>query len=206
MKIVAVSGVDGAGKSTFIRNLKEMLDDGPDQKRVVTAWLRFNPRASMGSTSPDATVSTVDAKHKGHPLKRLALRVGLASVYTRLAVTVYRRQLAWQLSSIQSADILLADRFTLDFVADLIGGDVINQTKAAKCLKLLPTPDLSIVLTGTDEVLLDRMDPRESADLVLARRDLYLALAKQNNLQVIDTLSDDWRGIVAQQLTDKGIR
>jgi len=195
MKIIAVSGVDGSGKSTFGRELREMLASA-GHDRVTAAWLRYNPRATVrrsGDQAQNSAVSTLDRRHRGHIAKRVARELGAASPWRRASVALYNRQLRLQIGSFQDCDVLIADRFVLDFLADQIGGGVMRLKHVAATHERLPKADITFVLTASDETLAERRDPNESLEGLVARRDLYLHLATALGHSVLDTTDPDWR-------------
>lgn len=205
MHIIAVSGVDGSGKSTFVEALRRGLQDEHPGLSVATLWLRFDPRASSRpeGRAPSArprVVSTLDARHRGSALKRLALRAGARHVWTRLATTLYRRQLSHQLAALRGVDLVLVDRFVLDFAADLVGAGVLTAGEVPAVLRQLPAADLGLVLTVPAEVLLERRDAAESPERLLERASLYEDLARRLGLKLID--ARDTAAAVAGALED----
>ena len=204
MKIISVSGVDGAGKSTFIREVREMLQQQAPAASVGTAWLRFNPRASPAA-SGNSVVSTLDSAHKGHPIKRVARRLGCSSLWVWANTRLYRRQLAWQLASRTDIEILLVDRFTLDFIADNVGSGLLSATRVGSVTSSLPTADVAFVLTVSDADLAVRKDPREDLSGLKRRRDLYLQLAGCLDLPIVDTTTSDWQADVLANLRSSGV-
>jgi thymidylate kinase len=208
MRIVAVSGVDGSGKSTFISDLANALGREDASTDVASAWLRFNPRARGRSTTGGATgvVSTLDERHRGNPVKRAARRVGGRKAWMALATRLYRTQLRWQLSALGQHDVVLADRFTLDFAADNVGSGQIREDEVPDVLARLPAADASFVLTVSDDVLDQRRDPREPLERLRERRDLYLRLAERLGYPVVDTTQPGWQDDVLAVLRRAGVR
>ena len=184
VRFVAVSGVDGSGKSTFVRQLVTALRE--EDAEVLALWLRFNPRASAGA-GHDRSVSTLDARHRGHVVKRGALRLGLGSLWVEAVVRLYRRQLNLQLSAAQGADVLVGDRYVLDFVADLVRSGLASLDDVERLCAAFPAPDVTVVLSASPETILSRRDPREDPAALLAQRELYLKLAERSGAAVIDT-------------------
>ena len=205
MKLVAVSGVDGSGKSTFIREVADMLASQDPPRRVTTAWLRFNPRASYGSSASSAVVSTLDRSHRGHPAKRLARTIRLGRLWLELTSKLYERQLRWQLSALSAHDIVLADRFVLDYVADSVGSGLLDEQQVTRISRRLPAPDAQFVLTASDETLEERRHERESYEGLVSRRDLYLRIAEAERAQVVDTLRPDWQADVLEELRRRAV-
>jgi len=204
--VIAVSGVDGSGKSTFIKRLRETFRDDETSLEVATLWLRFDPRAQGFRRSGSGVVSTVDRSHRGHPLKRLARTAGGRRIWVEAAVRRYVHQLDWQLGAVHQADLVLADRFVLDFCADLIAGGVLRMTEVDRVLVRLPTAIKTIVLTAEPEVLIARKHPNEDGDQLVRRRDLYLELARRTNAAVLDTTDEGQVSGLLGEITAEGRR
>src|SRR4051794_35682873 len=118
MYFLSISGPDGAGKSTLARAISMKLRTSHPNVDINYLWLRWNPRAQSGS--PALVSSTVDPRHRGHVAKRFLRRLGMKRLWVALATNSYRRQLRLQLASVHADSILIADRYVLDFVADLV--------------------------------------------------------------------------------------
>lgn len=205
MFVVAVSGVDGSGKSTFVDSLAALITEVAPGRRVQTAWLRFDPRAEGGRASSSRPVSTLDHRHRGHVVKRLALRAGARRLWVGLATGLYRRQLVHQLSAVRGCDILVADRFAVDFCADLAGAGLLRITEVAAVMARLPRADVTVALSVPLSVLLARKAPEEDAVALARRRELYLELAEQLAMPVVDSRSPTWREQMTHHLRDAGV-
>jgi len=185
MFMIAVSGVDGSGKSTLIRHLHAELRRRNEDLAVNVMWLRYDPRAKR--SKPGSAVSTLDRQHKGHPLKRLAKTVGLSPAWIRSAEWLYQRQLAHQLGAVRECDVLIADRYVVDFCADLVGGGGMSLADVADVLSRFPVPNLSVIASAPGNVLLTRKDAREDPERLIDRRQLYVEIARITGTDVVDT-------------------
>jgi thymidylate kinase len=185
MFMIAVSGVDGSGKSTLIRHLHAELRCRNEDLAVNVMWLRYDPRAKR--SQPGGAVSTLDRRHKGHPLKRLAKAVRLSPAWIRSAEWLYQRQIAHQLGAVRECDVLIADRYVVDFCADLVGAGAMSLTDVADVLSRFPVPDLSVIASAPSNVLLVRKDAEEDPERLIHRRQLYLEIARITGTDVVDT-------------------
>jgi thymidylate kinase len=185
MFMIAVSGVDGSGKSTLIRYLHAELRRRNEDLAVNVMWLRYDPRAKP--SRPGGAVSTLDRRHKGHPLKRLAQAMRLSPAWIRSAEWLYQRQIAHQLGAVRECDVLIADRYVVDFCADLVGGGAMSLADVADVLSRFPVPDLSVIASAPGNVLLARKDAREDPERLIDRRQLYLEIAHITGTDVVDT-------------------
>ena len=187
MKIVAISGADGSGKSTFANVLEASLHEagiGP----TARLWLRWNPRALRGRS--DVT-STVDPRHRGHPVKRAAKTIGLGRVWIAAATKSYAAQLAFQLGSVPTeTQVLIADRFVVDFVADLVAGNLLSVAEAPEIAARLPRPDVGVILSVPGDVLLSRREIADDPSALLARDALYRELAPGLGAHLLDARED----------------
>mgnify|MGYP001589092650 CR=1 FL=1 len=184
MRLVAVSGVDGSGKSTLMTTIEQQLRARGPSINVTRLWLRWNPRALQPSEA--RPVSTVDARHEGHSSKRLARQLGLSRLWVDAAVRSYQKQLALQLGAAQGADVVLADRYVLDFIADLVAGGVLDAAKTLAVIGRLPAADLALVADVPDGVLIERLNPGDDPELVTSRARSYRELAALTTAQLVD--------------------
>ena len=185
MFMIAVSGVDGSGKSTLIRHLRAELRRRNEDLAVNVMWLRYDPRAKR--SEPGGAVSTLDRRHKGHPLKRLTKTMRLTPAWIRSAEWLYQRQIAHQLGAVRECDVLIADRYVVDFCADLVGAGALSLADVADLLSRFPVPDLSVITSAPGDVLLARKDAREDPERLIDRRQLYLEIARITGADVVDT-------------------
>ena len=188
--IISLSGPDGSGKSTFSKALQKELGIRFPELTTLQLWLRWNPHPNRNRTI-ESPVSTVDVRHKGNPLKQLLSSVGLSVIWKEIAVRNYRYQLSLQIGSVSPSSLIIADRFVLDFCADLIAARIISMSDLPSICADLPEARLPFVLTAPDEVLLNRKMHTEDGELLIARSRLYLKMADFMRIPVIDTTDSD---------------
>lgn len=172
--IIALSGVDGSGKSTMSNAICASLTRRQTDAPVIPAWLRWNPRAN---STPDGPKSTVSRGHRGSALKRCARSLGLRRAWAEMAVRHYRYQLSTQLSALPPGAVIVADRFAVDFAADLVAGGVLRLDEAPRVLSRLPSPVLTVVVDVPDDVLRKRCKVGDDPGLLIERAALYRQLA-----------------------------
>jgi hypothetical protein len=132
-------------------------------------------------------LSTVARSHKGHPLKRVARRIGAGQLWGRLAASAYSRQLKYQLGAFSQVDVLIADRYVVDFAADLVAGGVVSAQALSGITARLRPADLSLLATVPDDVLLARRESQDDPSLLVERAALYRSLAPEFGARPIDT-------------------
>jgi thymidylate kinase len=181
--VVAISGPDGSGKSTLSDVIRRELA-GSEGWQVVHLWLRWNPRRTTQNSSPSSTVS---ASRRGHPLKRALALCGMQRVWIRLATRSYQRQLDAQLGAVPWNSVVVADRFTVDFLADQIGGSVIGLDDVPKVYARLPQPTVAVIANASDEVLRERIKPGDDPEIVIERAKVYRDLATALGIQMVDS-------------------
>lgn len=182
MFLFALSGVDGSGKSTFADSLVRSLSRQAPEVSVTRLWLRYSPRR----TAPGTVQSTVSAEHKGHPLKRVLRRSGLAPVWLSVNTALYNRQLEWQLGAAHSADVVIADRFVLDFLVDQLAAGVLSPGGAPSVAARLPRADRAVQLDVDDDELTRRLKPGDDATRVLQQARRYRDLARLLEIAAVD--------------------
>jgi thymidylate kinase len=175
MFLYAVSGVDGAGKSTFASAIVEHLFIEAPKLSVCRLWLRYMPRQNVPSTAQ----STVSSEHRGHPLKHALRHAGLRSVWVSTNAFLYRRQLLWQLAAAQQSQVIIADRFVLDFLVDQVAGGMLDIKKSAAVAAGLPKADIEIHLDLDDDELLRRLKPGDNGHRVVAQAVHYRQVAQR---------------------------
>jgi thymidylate kinase len=193
MYVCSVSGVDGSGKSTAAGVLAAEIQRLAPEVRVATLWLRYAPRGSGGRGS------TVSSQHTGHWTKKAARRIGLRAAWVAANASVYERQLSWQLGSVQHSDILIADRFVLDFLVDQVAGGMLRVSEIEAVARRLPAPDLAIHLDAGSSVLSSRLKPGDDLARVLTFADHYRIVAPRlGALTLTQPSAEDLRVVGAQ--------
>jgi len=182
MFLFALSGVDGSGKSTFADQLVRSLAQEDPQVSVTRLWLRYSPRR----TRPGGLQSTVSAEHKGHPAKRLLRRSGLATMWIGANTALYKRQLEWQLGAAHSADVVVADRFVLDFLVDQVAAGMLAIGAVPPVAARLPQAHSAVQLDVEDAELTRRLKPGDDGARVLQQAWRYREVARLLGVPAVD--------------------
>lgn len=150
--LVTFSGLDGAGKSTLVRGLRESLERQHRPVAVyhmndnvgVYAWLRqlrdrLRPRRGQQGGAPTPLRRLRDAVLWGKTLRRLIYPVDLA------LFLVYRLYHEWLWGR-----VLIMDRYFYDTLVDVADGRHWGLLRLLE--RLTPTPDLAVLLdVGPEE-------------------------------------------------------
>lgn len=182
MFVFALSGVDGSGKSTFADSLVRALAKEAPQLSVTRLWLRYVPRR----TAPGVVQSTVSAAHRGHPLKRALRSAGLGPIWLGANAALYRRQLQWQLGAAHGSDVVIADRFVVDFLVDQLAAGTLRPDAVAGVASRLPQADSAVLLEVEDAELRRRLKPGDDAARVLRQAHRYRDVASRLAVPTVD--------------------
>jgi thymidylate kinase len=191
--LCALSGVDGAGKSTFADAIEAELRSR--DVRAARLWLRYNPRPDAGGAQ-----STVSEGHRGHPLKHLARRGGLRRVWVAANIARYRHQLRLQLAGARDLDVVVADRYVVDFFADLAAASMVKVDEMGRLVGRLPSAELTLVLDADDDELIRRTKSGDEVERVVSRAALYRRIARATGALLIDTRSPDALAEVCERI------
>lgn len=180
--MVSFSGIDGAGKSTQIGNLRNHFQGSGLKVAVITFWddvatlKQFREdvghrvfKGDKGVGTPDAPIQRRD-KNVRSPLvslTRLALYLSDA-VALRSKVRKATRS---------DADVVIFDRYIFDELANLNLQSAAVRLYLRQIMHLVPMPNISFVLDA-DPVQAFARKPEYPLEFLHANRNAYLHLAK----------------------------
>ncbi|MFZ0295415.1 MAG: thymidylate kinase [Candidatus Sulfotelmatobacter sp.] len=181
MMIVSFSGIDGAGKSTQISALEAWLNESGLRTTLLTFWdnvvclsgsrefmslKAFKGDAGVGS--PEKPLQRRDKNVSSWPVT--AMRFGL---YFADAVNLCIRV---RQSRNSGADVVIFDRYIYDELANLPLERKPTAAFARLILKLVPKPDLALVIDA-DPAAAHTRKPEYPLEFVRRNRESYLRLA-----------------------------
>lgn len=180
--IVSFSGIDGAGKSTQISALETWLNQSGLRTTLLTFWdnvvcfsrsrefmslKAFKGDAGVGS--PEKPLQRRDKNVSSWPLT--AMRFGL---YFADAINLGIRVRQSQKTGV---DVVIFDRYIYDELANLPLDRKPTAIFARLILKLVPQPDLALVIDA-DPAAAHARKPEYPLEFVRRNRESYLRLAK----------------------------
>ena len=195
--IIAVSGVDGSGKSTPIELLERSLRMSGYRPSVL--WFRpgysdlmVRLKAAVRGRKPDLVPTTDDPVARQRAFAKRHVRMA----WMAMAVTDMLLNLAGRVRLLGAAGrVVICDRYLFDSLLDLeLRFEEFQTLRPAieRALRVaVPSPDLSLLLLVPRHVMHERLakkqepfpDPPELRD---ARFDRYLDWAKSGRVTVID--------------------
>jgi len=180
--LISFSGIDGAGKSTQIENLRSRLEEAGRSVQIITFWddvatlKQFREgvghkvfKGDKGIGSPDAPIHRRD-KNVQSPLVSLS-RLGL---YFSDALSLRSKVRAVVKSN---ADVVIFDRYVFDELANLKLSSAAIRAYIRAVMKLVPRPDVSFILDADPDAAFARK-PEYPLEFLHTNRRAYLTLAQ----------------------------
>lgn len=195
--LIAISGIDCAGKTTQLERLKRALNDRslsvhifwyrPGYSKELDA-LRAYARSLLPNTLPNA--DQIDERSK------VFARPGVSQAWIVTAFIDMALQYAVKLRALlTSYDVVLCDRFfadaALDFALRFPQLDVERSLWFELVQKLSPSPSISLLLLLPYEEMLSRMEKKKEPfpdppNIRDRRYEAYMEMARSGAFSVID--------------------
>jgi len=191
--LISFSGIDGAGKSTQIALLREVLQSSGQQVQLVTFWddivalKSFREdlghkvfKGDKGVGSPEAPIHRRD-KNVQSPLLT-CMRMALYA----LDLLSLRRTVKKLLRANPRAQdrVVIFDRFLYDELANLQVDRPLHRLYVRAILRFIPKPDLAFVLDADPDTAFARK-PEYPLEFLRSNRMAYLRLAAIAGMAVI---------------------
>jgi thymidylate kinase len=181
-RLISFSGIDGAGKSTQITNLRTALEQAGLQVKLVTFWddvatlkgIREGAgqrifHGDQGVGSPEAPIERRD-KNVRSPWMT-AIRLGMYVLDALSLRRIARRVLR------SGADVVIFDRYLYDELANLNLKSAVLRSYARMLAALVPRPQPALILDADPAAARERK-PEYPLDFLHECRDSYLRLSE----------------------------
>lgn len=195
--LVCLTGIDGSGKSTLAKALAANLEARGIRCRYV--WSGFNDSFTVFRPLVAVAKGSLfrgDRYMEHSPTKgRVVKTPFLSTVYQYLMLIDYIFQVFFRIRLPRAwGRNLICDRYIYDLVVAV--GVLLDyspdRTMAFldRCLAVVPRPDLVFLVDVPEELAFQRKDDVASTEFLSVRRDLYLQMAHQHGMTVLDGASD----------------
>lgn len=193
---ICFSGIDGSGKTLVARGMATALQQNGVRARYVYGGLNsiFSRPATYLARSLAMGGKRLHMDYHAYrqTKRRIFDNAFLAALYRWVLLSDHYVQLQAKLfPSLTSGVSVVSDRYIHDTLLTHVAVDAaFTMERIEGVLRrwsvLLPKPDVSFLLDVPEEVAFARKDDVPSLDYLRERRGVYLLLAKQQGMRVLD--------------------
>lgn len=190
---VSFSGIDGAGKSTQIGNLRDRLVQAGFRVRVIAFWDEIVALGKLRETSSHTLFKS--EKGIGTPEKPVNRRdknvrtwyMTPVRFFLYLLDAIQVGRVVHKLRTSPDVDVIIFDRYLYDELANLPLHERLSRLYVGLLLKLCPHP-LVAYLLDADPVAARQRKPEYPLDFLHTNRATYLTLAELADMSVMPAL------------------
>ncbi len=181
-RIVGFSGIDGAGKSTQIDELRARFEENGFRVEIISFWdkvatlkgLRESAghaifKGDKGVGSPSAPINRRDKNVRSFPITLFRIGLYLCDAFSARTATKRAQR--------SGCDLVVFDRSIYDELANLDLQKRVYRLYAQFIARLVPAPDISYVLDA-DPAQARARKPEYPIDFLIVNRQSYLSLSK----------------------------
>ena len=205
---VSFSGIDGAGKSTQIGNLRDRLLEAGFRVRVIAFWDKIVALGKIRETSSHTLFKS--EKGIGSPEKPVNRRdknvqswyMTPVRFFLYLLDAIQVGRVMRRLRANPDVDVVIFDRYIYDELANLRLQQATSRMYVRLLLRLCPHPAVAYLLDADPAAARERK-PEYPLEFLHTNRAMYLALAKLANMAVMPALPapEVAREVIAALLT-----
>lgn len=194
--LITITGIDGAGKSTLAKNVRDELQAGGYD--AVYAYGRFLPLLSypvmeLGRRTVLSN-SDIESNYSDHQSKKVDLFETslLRRAYEILVMADYAPQLfARVFLPLYKHDYVICDRYFYDTLLTDLSGDVISTPQQAikryrYYSRLVASPDFEFYVRIAPEIAMERKDDIPDIEYLRDRKNFYDSFAEANDMTILD--------------------
>jgi thymidylate kinase len=192
VKLVSFSGIDGAGKSTQIEALCQLLQNSGFKFSLFTFWddvvvfARFREHASIkafkgdkGVGSPEKPIARRDKNVRSWYLTAIRLGFYLLDTFSLCSVIARNAE--------SDSDFIIFDRYIYDELANLPLQYWLVRFYLRLILFFIPKPDVALLLDADPQTATSRK-PEYPLEFVRSNRDAYLRLSRFVGMTIVPPL------------------
>jgi thymidylate kinase len=191
--IISLSGMDGTGKSTHAKALKEKLNHlGIPCEVVWTRWRPFISYPFMGLVYVLKRYRRKDY-HKSKILRK---------IWAYLTILDFDYIYLFKMKThLFKGRVVICDRYIHDHIAELMHDGIYNENAVKLLLKLIPNPDISFIFdvpvntammrkNNTQDVLNSWKFEENAEEYLSEQRQNYLEVANSLRIPVMDSTKE----------------
>jgi thymidylate kinase len=201
--LISFSGLDGAGKSTQIEQLRAALHNAGLQTRTLAFWddvvvaVKYREgfvhkvyKSERGIGAPGKPVNRRDKNMRGWPLTLIRHFLYLADAINLRRIVARERQMASRRGKTGgTVEVIILDRYIYDELANLNLKNPLSRNFVRMVGKFVPHPDVAYLLDA-DPVAAHERKPEYPVEFMRQCRQAYFDLAAElGNMTVIPPLS-----------------
>ena len=195
--LICFVGIDGSGKTTLAKALTKSVEEyGIDCRYVwggfTSSFTVFKPLiGGLKATVFSGDTHMEESTTKGRVLKNPRL----SALYHCLALTDYIIQAAFRIRlPLAFGRNVICDRYIYDLVTGIgvIQDYPVDKTLALlrRCLAFVPKPDLAFLVDVPEPLAYERKADIISLGFLSVRRNMYLQMARQEGMTILDGTQD----------------